>query len=120
MKKYAFALAIFAFFHLEAAQFQHKVLITLTESPAAQPKYLAQFNIDKIMGENTAPDTISSPKLVCIEGHESVFEVGEAGDGVTIKALVYKQGDQTKAKTSIIVQEDNETVYAVNEEFDVD
>jgi hypothetical protein len=119
MKKYIFSLATLALFSLEAAQYQHKTTITLSNTETEQPEYLVQFEIDQI-DENAVPVEVTKPQVLCQLGTESVFtkEV-EGKGGYTVKALVYKD-EIVKAKTSIVLYDENlNEVYTVEEETEV-
>ena len=115
MKKSVFALAVLAFLHLGAQEsaYQHKVSMVLTSSEP--PEYLAQFHVYKIMDGNIDYSSVVTPKLVCSVGQEAEI----TGEGYTIKAIVYKEGAQTKAKTSIVVQENNQIVYENSQDCDI-
>ncbi len=121
MKKYIFSLATLALFSLEAAQFQHKTTITLSNTDAEQTEYLAQFEIDQIIDENTAPVEFTKPQVLCVLGTEGVFSKEVEGKGgYTVKALVYKADEKIKAKTSIVVQDENQNeVYKAEEEIEI-
>jgi hypothetical protein len=121
MKKYLFILATLALFGLEAAQFQHKTSITLFNTDAEQPQYLAQFEIDQIIDENNAPIELTKPQFLCLLGTEgAVSREVEGKGGYTVKALVYKADEKIKAKTLIVVQdENNNEVYKVEEEIGI-
>ncbi len=121
MNKYIFSLATLALFSLEAAQYQHKTTITVSNTPTEQPEYLAQFEIDQIIDENTAPVEFTKPQVLCQLGTESVVTKEVTGQGgYTVKALVYRVEEKIKAKTSIVVLDENSNeVYKVEEETEL-
>ena len=120
MKKAIFSLATLALFSLEAAQFQHKTSITPSTTDTEQPQYLVQFEIDQI-SENSEPVEFTKPQVLCLLGTEGeVNKSVEGKGGYTVKALVYKADDKIKAKTSIVVvDENNNEVYKSDEETEV-
>lgn len=119
MKKYIFSLATLALFSLEA-QFQHKTSIILT-TDTEQPAYLVQFEIDQI-SEDTDPVVFTKPQILCLLGTEGeVSKYVEGNGGYTVKALVYIADEKVKAKTSIVVlDENNNEVYKSEEERELD
>lgn len=116
MKKYILPLATLALFSLEA-QFQHKTAITPN---ADTEQYLVQFEIDQIISEDTDPVEFAKPQILCQLGTEG--EVHFEGNGsYTVKALVYKADEKIKAKTSIVVlDENNNEIYKSDEERELD
>ena len=119
MKKYIFSLATLALFSLEA-QFQHKTSITPSLTDSGQPQYLVQFEIDQI-SENSDPVEFTKPQVLCPLGQErEVNKYVEGKGGYTVKALVYQADEKIKAKTSIVVlDENNNEVYKSDEETEV-
>lgn len=115
MKKSIFALSILTFLHLGAqeAQYHHQVSIHLTTSES--PEYLAEFDLYKIIDEQGDSILVTSPKLMCKEGQEAEI----TGDGYTVKALVYKEGAKTKAKTLVEIQENDKVVYTDIQDRDI-
>ena len=118
MKKYIFSLATLALFSLEA-QFQHKTSITPSDTEESQ--YLVQFEIDQI-SENTDPTPFTKPQILCLLGTEGeVNKYVEGKGGYTVKALVYTADEKIKAKTSIVVLDENQNeVYKSEEEKELD
>jgi hypothetical protein len=120
MKKYIFSLATLALFSLEAAQFQYKTSITPSPTDTEQPHYLVQFEIDQI-SENTDPVEFTKPQVLCLLGQEGeVNKYVDGQGGYTVKALVYKADEKIKAKTSIVVIDENKNeVYKSEQETEV-
>jgi hypothetical protein len=120
MKKYIFSLATLALFSLEA-QFQHKTSITLSPTDTEQSEYLVQFEIDQIC-ENTDPIEFTKPQILCLLGTEGeVNKYVEGKGGYTVKALVYQADEKIKAKTSIVILDENKNeVYKSDEERELD
>ncbi|HEY5235950.1 MAG TPA: hypothetical protein VIJ14_07220 [Rhabdochlamydiaceae bacterium] len=121
MKKYIFSLATLALFSLEAAQFQYKTSITLSSTDTEQPQYLVQFEIDQI-SENNDPVEFTKPQVLCLLGTEGeVNKYVDGKGGYTVKALVYKADEKIKAKTSVVVLDENKNeVYKSDEERELD
>ena len=120
MKKYIFSLATLALFSLEA-QFQHRITsITPSLTDTQQPQYLVQFEIDQI-SENTDPVEFTKPQVLCLLGQEGeVNKYVEGKGGYTVKALVYKTDEKIKAKTSIVIIDENKNeIYKSDEETEV-
>ena len=120
MKKYIFSLATLALFSLEA-HFQHKTSITPFLTDTEGPQYLVQFEIDQ-MSEDSDPVELTKPKILCLLGEEGeVNKYVEGSGGYTVKALIYQADEKLKAKTSIVVlDENNNEVYKSDEERDLD
>jgi hypothetical protein len=116
MKKYILPLATLALFSLEA-HFQHKTSITPTDE---QLEFLVQFEIDQI-SENSDPVEFTKPQVLCQLGTEGeVSKYAEGQGGYTVKALIYQADEKIKAKTSIVVlDENNNEVYKSEEETEV-
>jgi hypothetical protein len=121
MKKYIFSLATLALFSLEAAQFQYKTSITPSSTDTEQPQYLVQFEIDQIISENSGPVEFTKPQVLCLLGTEGeVNKYVDGKGGYTVKALVYKADEKIKAKTSIVVLDENKNeVYKSEQETEV-
>jgi hypothetical protein len=122
MKKCVFALCAVFLFSFEAAvpaKFQHNALVTLIKNDAKQAEYLVRFKIDKVGDEGTGLIEFTAPQVFCVEGQESVVSKFIKENGYTVKALVYKQDEKTRAKTSVEVQENNEVVYTANDDFEI-
>jgi hypothetical protein len=121
MKKYIFSLATLALFSLEAAQFQYKTSITPSTTDTEQPQYLVQFEIDQI-SENSDPVEFTKPQVLCLLGTEGeVSKYVDGKGGYTVKALVYKADEKIKAKTSVVVLDENKNeVYKSDEERELD
>jgi hypothetical protein len=119
MKTYILSLATLALFSLEA-QFQHKTSITPYANDTEQQQYLVQFEIDQT-SEDSDPVEFTKPKILCLLGEEGeVNKSVEGKGGYTVKALIYQADEKIKAKTSIVVlDENNNEVYKSEEETEV-
>jgi hypothetical protein len=120
MKKYILPLATLALFSLEA-QFEHKTSITPSLTDTEQPQYLVQFEINQI-SEGTDPVEVTKPQVLCLLGTEGeVSKYVDGKGGYTVKALVYTTDEKIKAKTSIVVLDENRNeVYKSDEERELD
>lgn len=122
MRKIIFAFAILAISSLQASQapsFQHKTSITWTKSEGKPTEYLAKFKIDKIEADKAAPVEYSAPEVVCLEGQEAVVSNKSENGSYMVKVLIYKSDKKTKAKTVILIFENNENVFTSIEDFDL-
>lgn len=120
MKKCLWALLFLSMGSLyaeKAPRFVHTVAISKSEEKSSE--YLAKFKIDRIADETAGPVAFTAPELLCVEGQEAIFAKKIDGNGYIIKVLIYKAGQKTKAKTVVVILENDENVFTSSEDFDV-
>lgn len=91
--------------------FFHRMEISTLKNSTERPEYLVHFKIDKIGNDPSETIAFTAPVLHCIEGKESVFSKHINRDGYMVKALIYKENNVMKVKTSLIVHENDVVVY---------
>lgn len=122
MKKFIFAFAMLSSFTLYAAQsprFHHQTSITSTKSDGKPTEYLARIKIDKIVDDKSPPVEYSAPQLLCLQGQEAVVVQKADGDSYIVKCLVYKSENKMRARTAIIILENDENPFTSIEEFEI-
>ena len=121
MKRYLFATICLMTFGLQAAEFSHKITIAPVTSETGKQEYLAKILIERKADENSTAVTFASPELVCVEGETSKSEIAseDKADHLLVTVLVSKDSEQTKAKTTVFLKENNQVVISSEEEIDI-